>query len=95
MGCRGRRRDCRHRFANDRARGFVYSQHGRSADAQGQGVGHKLLEAVNEYADESEHDTNIFIHDVFCPSAKEMYEKHGLSMGPRHDRRRVVRCART
>jgi len=46
-------------------------------DAQGKGVGHKLLEAVNEYADDSEHDRIFLYTTYFVPGAKEMYEKHG------------------
>jgi GNAT superfamily N-acetyltransferase len=46
-------------------------------DAQGKGVGHKLLDAVNEYADESEHDRIFLYTTYFVPGAKEMYEKHG------------------
>jgi len=48
-------------------------------DAQGQGVGHKLLEAINEYADKSEHDRIFLYTTYFVPGAKEMYEKHGFS----------------
>ena len=46
-------------------------------DAQGQGVGNKLLKAVNEYADASEHDRIFLYTTYFVPGAKEMYEKHG------------------
>jgi N-acetylglutamate synthase-like GNAT family acetyltransferase len=47
-------------------------------DAQGQGVGHELLDAVNGYADESEHDRIFLYTTYFVPGAKEMYEKHGF-----------------
>jgi len=46
-------------------------------DAQGHGVGHKLLEAVNAFADASEHDRIFLYTTYFVPGAKEMYEKHG------------------
>ena len=46
-------------------------------DAQRRGVGHKLLEAVNAYADESGHDRIFLYTTYFVPGAKEMYEKHG------------------
>lgn len=49
-----------------------------SPSVQGQGVGHVLLNAVNEFADASEHD-RIFLHTTyFVPGAGEMYAKHGF-----------------
>ena len=45
---------------------------------QGQGVGHVLLKAVNEFADASGHN-RIFLHTTyFVPGAGEMYAKHGF-----------------
>jgi len=45
---------------------------------QGKGVGHVLLNAVNEFADRSEHD-RVFLHTTyFVPGAGEMYAKHGF-----------------
>ena len=47
-------------------------------DVQGKGVGHVLLQAVNEYADSSGHE-RIFLHTTyFVPGAGEMYAKHGF-----------------
>ena len=46
-------------------------------DAQGQGIGHKLLKAVNDFADASEFDRIFLYTTYFVPGAKEMYEKHG------------------
>jgi N-acetylglutamate synthase-like GNAT family acetyltransferase len=48
-------------------------------DAQRRGVGHKLLEAVNAYADASGHDRIFLYTTYFVPGAKEMYEKHGYA----------------
>jgi N-acetylglutamate synthase-like GNAT family acetyltransferase len=45
---------------------------------QGKGVGHVLLQAVNEYADASGHE-RIFLHTTyFVPGAGEMYAKNGF-----------------
>jgi predicted N-acetyltransferase YhbS len=44
---------------------------------QGRGIGHKLMDAVNEFADASEHE-RIFLHTTyFVPGAKQFYETHG------------------
>jgi GNAT superfamily N-acetyltransferase len=49
-----------------------------SPNLQGQGVGHVLLKAVNEYADRSGHE-RIYLHTTyFVPGAGEMYAKHGF-----------------
>jgi len=49
-----------------------------SPSVQGKGVGHVLLNAVNEFANASEHD-RIFLHTTyFVPGAGEMYAKHGF-----------------
>ena len=45
--------------------------------AQGRGVGHKLLEAVDEYAVGSGQERIFLYTTYFVPGAKEMYEKHG------------------
>jgi len=45
---------------------------------QGKGVGHVLLQAVNEFADASGHE-RIFLHTTyFVPGAGEMYAKNGF-----------------
>ena len=48
-----------------------------SPKAQGRGVGHKLLEAVDEYAAGSDEERIFLYTTYFVPGAKEMYEKHG------------------
>lgn len=49
-----------------------------SPSVQGKGVGHILLNAVNEFANASEHD-RVFLHTTyFVPGAGEMYAKHGF-----------------
>lgn len=45
--------------------------------AQGKGIGHKLLEAVDEYAAGSDQERIFLYTTYFVPGAKEMYEKHG------------------
>ena len=48
-----------------------------SPKAQSRGVGHKLLEAVDEFA-AGTNEERIFLYTTyFVPGAKEMYEKHG------------------
>jgi predicted N-acetyltransferase YhbS len=48
-----------------------------SPNVQGQGIGHKLMDAVNDYADASGHE-RIFLHTTyFVPGAKQFYESHG------------------
>lgn len=45
--------------------------------AQGRGVGHRLLNAIDEYAVTTDR-TRIFLYTTyFSAGAKEMYEKHG------------------
>ena len=45
--------------------------------AQGRGVGHKLLEAVDEFAANRDEE-RIFLYTTYLvPGAKEMYAKHG------------------
>ena len=46
-------------------------------DAQGRGVGHELMNAVNEYADESDHERIFLYTTYFVPGAKRFYESHG------------------
>ncbi len=44
-------------------------------DAQGTGIGHKLLDALNEHVSTG----RIFLYTTyFVPGAKELYEKHGF-----------------
>lgn len=47
--------------------------------AQGQGVAHKLLDAIDEYAARSEFDRIFLYTTYFTPGAKELYEKHGYA----------------
>jgi predicted N-acetyltransferase YhbS len=44
---------------------------------QGRGVGHKLMNAVNEFADASEHKRIFLYTTYFVAGAKEFYESHG------------------
>ena len=46
-------------------------------EAQGRGVGHKLLEAVDGYAAGTDQERIFLYTTYFVPGAKEMYEKHG------------------
>jgi len=46
-------------------------------DVQGRGIGHKLMDAVNEYADESDHERIFLYTTYFVPGAKQFYESHG------------------
>ena len=46
-------------------------------EAQGRGIGHKLLEAVDEYAAGTDQERIFLYATYFVPGAKEMYEKHG------------------
>ena len=48
------------------------------SDAQGLGIGHKLLDAVDEYFQLSELDRIFLYTTYFVPGAKEMYAKHGF-----------------
>ena len=47
-------------------------------DAQGLGIGHRLLDAVGEYFQSSELDRIFLYTTYFVPGAKEMYAKHGF-----------------
>lgn len=50
---------------------------GVDPEAQGLGVGHKLLDAIDEYA-VSQKATRIFLYTTyFVPAAVKLYEKHG------------------
>ena len=48
-----------------------------SPHVQGKGIGHKLMDAVNEYADASEHERIFLYTTYFVPEAKKFYESHG------------------
>ena len=48
-----------------------------SPKAQGNGIGHLLLEAVDEYAASTEFERIFLYTTYFVPGAKEMYAKHG------------------
>lgn len=46
---------------------------------QGLGIGHRLLDALNEYVEDGK-TRRIFLYTTyFVPGAKELYEKHGFS----------------
>ncbi|MGB7203143.1 MAG: GNAT family N-acetyltransferase [Pyrinomonadaceae bacterium] len=47
--------------------------------AQGRGVAHKLLDAIDEYAAGTEHKRIFLYTTYFTPGAKELYEKHGYA----------------
>ena len=47
--------------------------------AQGQGVAHKLLDAIDEYAAGTEFDRIFLYTTYFTPGAKRLYEKHGYA----------------
>lgn len=48
-----------------------------SPNAQGRGIGHELLRAVDEYAKSTEFERIFLYTTYFVPGAKEMYAKHG------------------
>ncbi len=48
-------------------------------EAQGRGVGHKLLDAIDEYAAGTEFDRIFLYTTYFSAGAKELYEKHGYA----------------
>ena len=48
-----------------------------SPSAQGNGIGHKLMDAVNKFADESDHERIFLYTTYFVPGAKQFYESHG------------------
>lgn len=47
-------------------------------NAQGQGIGHKLLDAVDVFTSTSKIDRIFLYTTYFVKGAKEMYEKHGF-----------------
>lgn len=47
--------------------------------AQGQGVAHKLLDAIDEYATGTPHDRIFLYTTYFTPGAKELYSSHGYA----------------
>lgn len=48
-----------------------------SPNAQGRGIGHKLLDATDEFAAATDIERIFLYTTYFVPGAKEMYEKHG------------------
>jgi predicted N-acetyltransferase YhbS len=48
-----------------------------SPTAQGRGIGHKLMDAVNRFADESDHERIFLYTTYFVPGVKRFYESHG------------------
>ena len=48
-----------------------------SPEAQGKGVGHKLLDATDDYAESTEFERIFLYTTYFVAGAKEMYAKHG------------------
>ncbi|MGB7068835.1 MAG: GNAT family N-acetyltransferase [Pyrinomonadaceae bacterium] len=46
--------------------------------AQGFGIGHKLLDALNDHVSTSEIERMFLYTTYFVPGAKELYEKHGF-----------------
>lgn len=46
--------------------------------AQGLGIGHKLLDALNDHVSETEIERIFLYTTYFVPGAKELYEKHGF-----------------
>lgn len=49
--------------------------------AQGLGIGHKLMDAVEEYAIENDFDRLFLYTTYFSTGAIELYEKHGFIRG--------------
>ena len=47
--------------------------------AQGRGVAHKLLDAIDEYAAVTQFDRIFLYTTYFSAGAKELYEKHGYA----------------
>lgn len=47
--------------------------------AQGRGIGHKLLDAIDEYAAGTDFDRIFLYTTYFSAGAKELYEKHGYA----------------
>ena len=50
-------------------------------NAQGFGIGHKLIDALEEYAIESGFDKLFLYTTYFSAGAIELYEKHGFKRG--------------
>jgi len=50
-------------------------------NAQGFGIGHKLIDALEEYAIESRFDKLFLYTTYFSAGAIELYEKHGFKRG--------------
>ncbi len=46
--------------------------------SQGLGIGHRLLETVNEHVSMSGAERTFLYTTYFVPGAKELYEKHGF-----------------
>lgn len=46
--------------------------------AQGRGIGHKLLDAIDEYATTTNLERIFLYTTYFAPAAKPLYEKHGF-----------------
>lgn len=47
--------------------------------AQGRGVAHRLLDAIDEYSATTDHSRIFLYTTYFTPGAKELYQKHGFS----------------
>lgn len=47
-------------------------------DRQGMGVGHKLLDSIEEFLQASNIERVFLYTTYFVPGAKELYEKHGF-----------------
>jgi ribosomal protein S18 acetylase RimI-like enzyme len=52
-----------------------------SPAAQGHGVGHRLMDVVEEYAIEHQFDRLFLYTTYFSKGAIELYEKHGFERG--------------
>ena len=48
-------------------------------DAQGHGIGHKLLDVIDEYAAGTDFERIFLYTTYFSERAKELYEKHGYA----------------
>lgn len=48
-------------------------------EAQGYGIGHQLLNAIDEYAVETDLERIFLYTTYFSAGAKELYEKHGYA----------------
>lgn len=47
--------------------------------AQGCGIAHKLLDAIDRYAETTDHERIFLYTTYFTPGAKELYKKHGYT----------------